>query len=249
MAQTSFDITGLVLDENKKGVDLALIAIFNATDSSIVKTVFTDIDGSFLISSISPGGYFLRIKSTGFIEGSKVIKVSDTYNMDAITLTVDENVLDKVTVDGSIPFVVRKIDRIVITPDALIASTGSNALEILEQVPGVTVDQNGQILLKGRTGVAVYINDKPSYLSGSELDNYLRSLPAGSIKNIEVIENPPAKYEAAGNAGIININIKQSAIKGLYGSGSVSYRRSRYNGSNNSLNLNTIQRKSAFHLI
>ena len=218
----------------------------NTTDSSLVKTGFTDLDGSFLIKAIAAGDYVFRIKSSGFLEYSEVIKVSNSYQLENITLTADINVLEQVLVDGSIPFVVRKIDRIVITPDALIASTGSNALEILEQVPGVTVDQNGQLLLKGRAGVAVYINDKPSYLSGSELESYLRSLPAGSIKNIEVIENPPAKYEAAGNAGIININIKQSAIKGVFGNGSVSYRKSRYNGSNNSLNLNYNTNKISF---
>jgi len=246
ISQAEFSVSGKVLNENHKGLDLALISILDATDSSLVKTVFSDSDGSFLIQLTKAGNYILRIKSTGFVEATKLMSVSTSYEMEAISLTEDPNILDKVIVDGSVPFVVRKIDRIVITPDALIASTGSNALEILEQVPGVTVDQNGQIILKGRAGVAVYINDKPSYLSGSELDSYLRSLPAGSIKNIEVIENPPAKYEAAGNAGIININIKQSAIKGVFGNGSVSYRRSRYNGSNNSLNLNYNTKKISF---
>lgn len=246
IAQTSFNVSGSVLDENKTGVDLALISVYNTMDSSLVKTEFTDHDGSFLISAIAAGNYIIRIKYTGFLEYSKEIKVSESYELEAFTLIADENFLKQVTVDGTVPFVVREIDRIVITPDALIASAGSNALEILEQAPGVTVDQNGQIVLKGRTGVAVYINDKPSYLSGSELENYLRSLPAGSIKDIEIIENPPARYEAAGNAGIININIKRSAFKGLYGNGSVSYRRSRYNGSNNSLNLNYNRKKISF---
>jgi len=246
ISQTAFNVSGKVLNENHIGIDLALVSIFKATDSILVKTVFSDSDGSFLIQLTKAGDYILRIKSAGFVEASKFMNVNTSYEMKAISLTEDSNVLDKVIVDGSVPFVVRKIDRIVITPDALIASTGSNALEILEQVPGVTVDQNGQILLKGRAGVGVYINDKPSYLSGSELESYLRSLPAGSIKNIEVIENPPAKYEAAGNAGIININIKQSAIKGVFGNGSISYRRSRYNGSNNSLNLNYNTKKISF---
>ena len=194
IAQTSFNMTGAVLDENKKGVDLALISIYSASDSSLVKTEFTDADGSFLISSIEAGTYIFKIKYTGFLDYSEEINISESIEMEAITLSADENVLTQVTVDGSIPFVVRKIDRIVITPDALIASTGSNALEILEQAPGVTINQNGQIVLKGRTGVAVYINDKPSYLSGSELENYLRSLPAGSIKDIEIIEVFERRY-------------------------------------------------------
>ena len=103
---------------------------------------------------------------------------------------------------------------------------------MLERAPGVTIDQNGVFCLKGRSGVAVFINDKPSYLSGTELENYLKTLPAGSIKNIEIMENPPAKYEAEGNAGVININIKRSTMKGFFGNTSVSYRRSRYNSIN-----------------
>lgn len=245
-AQASFDITGSVIGGNEKGVDLALISLFNATDSSLVKTKFTDIDGSFLLANIDSGNYFIRIKCNGFHDYIKKLTVYESQKLEAISLILNENILKEVTVEGAVPFVVRKIDRTVITPDALIASTGSTALEILEQAPGITVDQNGQISLKGRTGIAVYINDKPSYLSGSELENYLRALPAGSIKEIELIENPPASYEAAGNGGIININIKNTTFKGLYGSASVSYRRSRYNGSNNSLNLNYNRKKISF---
>ncbi len=245
-AQESFNITGTLLDKNEKGVDLALISIYNSSDSSLVKTEFSDDDGTFLFSSVNAGNYILRIKHTEFEDYSKEIAVSQTTELGKITLTEAEETLTQMTVSGSVPFVERKIDRVVITPDALIASAASNALEILEQAPGVTVDQNGQIVLKGRTGIAVYINDKPSYLSGSELENYLRSLPAGSIKDIEIIENPPARYEAAGNGGIININIKRTTLKGLYGNTSVSYRRSRYNGSNNTLNLNLNKKKISF---
>ncbi|MFT4602469.1 MAG: hypothetical protein ACI857_002655, partial [Arenicella sp.] len=194
IAQTSFDISGKIMDENKIGVDLALISLYNSSDSTLMKTELTDTDGSFTISSVESGKYIFKVKYTGFLDHSEAIDVAESFEMKAITLKINKNVLGAVTVDGTVPFAVRKIDRIVITPDALIASTGSNALEILEQAPGVTVDQNGQVVLKGRTGVAIYINDKPSYLSGSELENYLRSLPAGSIKDIEIIENPPARY-------------------------------------------------------
>ncbi|MFT5820542.1 MAG: hypothetical protein ACI8ZM_001785 [Crocinitomix sp.] len=238
ITQATIDISGTIVSEKQKGIDLAMVSLFNASDSTLVKSEFTDEDGTYLISNISAGAYIMRIKQAGYLKYSEEIEINSSETLKPITLTLDPNILDQVTVDGAVPYVVRKIDRTVITPDALISSAGSNALEILEQAPGVSVDQNGQISLKGRAGVAVYINDKPSYLSGADLENYLRSLPAGSIKDIEIIENPPARYEAAGNSGIININIKRSTFNGFYGNATVSYRRSRYNGSNNSLNLN-----------
>ncbi|NOQ72826.1 MAG: outer membrane beta-barrel protein [Crocinitomix sp.] len=243
IAQATIDISGSIVAQDQKGIDLAMVSLFKANDSTLLKTEFTDEDGTYLISNIAAGAYIIRIKQAGYLNYSQEIDINSSETLEPIILTLDQNELDEVTVDGSVPFVVRKIDRTVITPDALIASVASNALEILEQAPGVSVDQNGQISLKGRTGLAVYINDKPSYLSGADLENYLRSLPASSIKDIEIIENPPAKYEAAGNSGIININIKRSTFKGFYGNASVSYRRSRYNGSNNSVNLNYNRKK------
>ena len=88
-----------------------------------------------------------------------------------------------------------------------------NALELLEKSPSVSVDNNGVISLQGRNGVIVFVDDKPTYLSGADLENYLRSLPASSIDQVEIITNPPAKYDAAGGAGVINIRLKRTLVK------------------------------------
>ena len=246
-AQSTYQINGIVLDENGAGLDLCSVNLFTQSDSSFVKTAFTDQDGSYLISGVDQGKYFILVKQFGYVDFRKEIEVNESLKIPSIKLVTDAQDLEHVVVTHKVPFIERKIDRVVVTPDALIANAGSNALEVLERAPGVTVDQNGVILLKGRSGVAVFINDKPSYLSGTELENYLRTLPAGSIKNIEIMENPPAKYEAEGNAGVININIKRSTMKGLFGNTSVSYRRSRYNSSNNSLNLNYNRNKVSLY--
>lgn len=103
------------------------------------------------------------------------------------------------------PFVEKRIDRTVINPDALITNAGSSTLEVLEKSPGIQVDINGNISLSGKQGVMVYIDDKPTYLTSVDLANYLRSLPSSKLATIEIMTNPPAKYDAAGNAGIINI--------------------------------------------
>lgn len=240
-AQTDTQITGSIIDSDGKGVDLALVSLMNQIDSSFVKSEFTDQDGSFLLNNIEYDSYIIQVNLLGYKTYSGVIHF-DSYNpqmrVPSITLETDAQLLDQVTIKAKVPFIERKIDRTVVTPDALISNAGSNALEVLEQAPGLSIDNNGSIMLKGRTGVAVFINDKPSYLSGTELENYLRALPAGSIKQIEIMENPPAKYEAAGNSGVINIIIKRNTLKGIHGNTALSYRRSRYNGSNNSLNLN-----------
>lgn len=212
-----------------------------------MKTEFTDQDGSFLLSGIAKGQYFILVKQFEYIDYRLELSVDQSIVLPGIQLERATQELEQVVVTQKIPFIERQIDRVVVTPDALIANAGSNALEVLERAPGVTVDQNGTVLLKGRSGVAIFINDKPSYLSGTELENYLKTLPAGSIKNIEIMENPPAKYDAEGNAGVININIKRSTLKGLFGNTTVSYRRSRYNGSNNSLNLNYNRNKVSIY--
>jgi hypothetical protein len=134
-------------------------------------------------------------------------------------------------------YIENRIDRVVINADALIASSGGNVVDVLNSAPGVMVDENGSISLKGKEGVVVYINDKPARLSGVELLNYLRSLPAGMIDKVELLSNPPAKYNADGTA-IINIKTKKLKDRGLNGSVSQSAGFGRYFRSNNSLALN-----------
>lgn len=240
-AQSDNQITGTIIDSDRNGVDLALVSLLATADSSFVKSEFTDQDGSFLINNIASGSYVMQVNLIGYKSYTQNVEVPENggdTNLPPIVLEEDSKVLDQVTIKAKVPFIERKIDRTVVTPDALISNSGGNALEVLEQAPGLSVDTDGTISLKGRSVVAVFINDKPSYLSGAELGNYLRALPSGSIKRIEIMENPPAKYDAAGNSGVINIIIKRNTLKGIHGNTSLSYRRSRYNGSNNSLNLN-----------
>ncbi|GJM32257.1 MAG: hypothetical protein DHS20C18_12580 [Saprospiraceae bacterium] len=240
-AQSTNVITGIVVDEDHKGLDLALVALLNTTDSTFVKSEFTDQDGSYLLNHIPAGNYILQVNLLGYEQYREALTVDSVIpriDLPAIVLTESINVLDEVTVTGKTPYIERKIDRTVINVDALSTNAGSDALEVLERAPGITVDNNGALILKGRGGVAVFINDKPSYLAGSELESYLRSLPAGSVKQIEIMTNPPAKYEASGNSGVINIILKKNKLQGFNGNVSLSFRQGKYRGSNNSLNLN-----------
>ncbi|HMI05043.1 MAG TPA: TonB-dependent receptor plug domain-containing protein, partial [Pedobacter sp.] len=126
--------------------------------------------------------------------------------------------LKEIKISGKKSFIEHKIDRTVVNVDALISNAGSNALEVLEKAPGVMVDQDGKISLKGQQGVVVLIDNRPTYLSEAALAAYLKSLPSGSISQIELIPNPPARYDAAGGAGVINIRTKKSMVSGWNGS-------------------------------
>src|SRR6186713_3614802 len=136
--------------------------------------------------------------------------------------------LKEVTVVSRRPLVEQKIDRTVVNVEASVTNVGSSALEVLEKSPGITVDRDGNISLKGKEGVIVLIDNRPTYLSGPDLANLLRSMQASQLDQIEIMTNPPAKFDAAGNAGVINIKTKKSKQFGYNGSISSTWSQGRY---------------------
>lgn len=248
-AQTLYNVSGKLTDSKGADIDLAMITLMNEADS-LLKAEYSDKDGSFEFSAIKEGTYSLNVRMLGFESIEKKINISgqnQQITLDPIVLENSAQLLDAVTVTAKTPYIERKIDRTVVNVDALIANSGSNALEALERAPGISIDQNGNIKLKGRSGVTVFIDDKPTYLSGSELENYLKSLPAGTVKQIEIMPNPPAKYDAAGNSGVINIITKRSKTFGFHGNTVLSLQQGRYTRSNNSLNLNFNKNKISIY--
>ena len=151
--------------------------------------------------------------------------------------TINKN-LKEVTVTSKKLFIERKLDKTVINVDASVTNAGTTAMDILEKSPGVTVDKDGNISLKGKQGVMVMLDGKPSYLSGADLANLLRSMSSANLEQIEIMTNPSAKYDAAGNSGIINIRTKKNKQKGFNGSVNLAYGQGVYGTTNNSLNLN-----------
>ena len=151
---------------------------------------------------------------------------------------VDTVKLKEVMISGQKKFIQQKTDRTVVNISALISATGSSVLEILELAPGVLVHQNGSISMKGKQGVVILIDDKPSYLSGIDLQAYLSSLPSSSIQEIELMPNPPARYDASGNAGVINIKTKKQQIKGFNTGINLSLRQTKVTATNNSMDMN-----------
>lgn len=218
----------------------ATIAIKNIKNKDIIKAGFTEENGSFELAFLSSDSILLDISYVGYENLLKEIFFinDEPIDLGIINLTPASENIQEVTVNAAKAFAVQKIDRMVINPDALISNAGLTGLELMERSPGVTVDMNGNISIRGKSGVMVFIDDKPSYLTGADLANYLRSIPSSSIATIEIMTNPPAKYDAAGNAGIINIKLKKNIAKGWNGGVNLSYGQGRYARSNNSGNLN-----------
>jgi len=213
-------VTGRILDDNKKAVDGATILLLNAKDSSLVKSMLSASDGSFAFQGVKSGSYRVKVTYIGTSNySSAAFHMTDQpVVLPVIVLPATSQKLKEVEIIAQKSYIEQKIDRTVVNVGASISNTGANALEALEKAPGVTVEDNGTISLKGKSGVMVLIDDKPTYLSGEDLVNYLKAMPASQLDQIELMTNPPAKYDAAGNAGLINIKTKKSKIKGFNGS-------------------------------
>ncbi len=242
-AQQNGTISSSILAPDKTAVPGASVSLFKTSDSSLVKIAAAATDGRFSFTSLNPASYFLRISAVGYdtyTSNAIVINAAQTnHELPAIVLTRSAaGELGGVTVTSKKPLIERKIDRTVINVEAFIFNAGANAFEVLEKSPGVQVDNSENIGMNGKASVLVFIDDKPTYLSGTELANYLKSIPASSLDRIELMTNPPAKYDAAGNAGIINIRTKKNKVKGFNGSLSASYAQGAYPKTNNSINFN-----------
>lgn len=242
LGNTYAQMKGKVVRQDHKPLEGAVVSVLNAADSSLVKSALTARDGTFSFSAVKNGSYFASVAMMGFknFTGTK-FELADgnkAVDLGTIVLAAADISLNEVKVTGQKNFVEYQIDRTVINVDALISNAGANVLEVLEKSPGVMVDQSGSISLKGQPGVLVLIDNRPTYLSPAALAAYLRSLPANSVEKIELITNPPARYDAAGSAGIIHIRMRKNKLRGLNGGITLSPARSRYWRHNENVNLN-----------
>lgn len=215
------NITGIIIDENKKPADYVTVVLFKASDSSIVKTAFTDQNGAFGFAVNAKGDYFFKASSMGYKTlKSKIQMLGDNQKIDfgSAQLTSTSQNLKEVTVAGNVPLVERKMDRTVMNVASSSIASGSTALELLQKAPGVNVDQNDNISMQGKQGVLIQIDGKQTYMSSGDVANLLRGMQSSEIETIELITNPSAKYDAAGNSGIINIKTKKNKGGGTNGS-------------------------------
>lgn len=224
--------------ENGKPLDQANVSL-HALDSTRLMSVATDKDGRYQFTLISIGAYLVSISAVGFQTAwTTPLQVSQNHTIPDLSLTYEVKKLDEVVVVGQKKFIEQKIDRMVVNVDASPGNVGLTAMEVLERTPGVTVDKDGNISLKGRNGVVIMIDGKPTMLSNEEVANLLRSLPSTQMDQLEIMTNPPAKYDAMGNAGVINIKTKKNKARGFNGNVTVGAGMGNMFRSNNSLALN-----------
>src|ERR1700761_7271537 len=178
--------------------------------------------------------------------GIALLCASSALAQDSTRLSKDSSTaktLNQVTVVGKKPLIENKIDKTVVNVDASATNSGLTALEVLEKSPGVMVDNDGNVSLKGKPGVVIMIDGKPTYLSAADLSNYLKNMPANELDQIEIMSQPPAKYDAAGNSGVINLITKKNKSNGFNGTLTLSAIIARYFKSPNNLTFNWRQGK------
>ncbi|SJZ39225.1 outer membrane beta-barrel family protein [Sediminibacterium ginsengisoli] len=241
-SQTTFPpLGGTILNADGRSVESASVHLLKQKDSSVIKIALSDKQGRFQLEQIAPGKYLLSVSYTGHKQLLLPVQLTtDTAGRHVGILHLQTAVaeLSGVTVTSKKPLIEFKAGRTIVNIESAITNVGATALEILEKSPGVSVDKSGVISLKGRQNVLILVDDKPSYLSGEGLIALLNSLPASQLEQLEIMTNPPAKYDATGSTGIINIKTKKTKTKGLNGNLAVAYGQGRYYKSNNSFNLN-----------
>jgi iron complex outermembrane receptor protein len=245
-AQSRTTVTGTVKDNAGKGLAAVTVSLVQAKDSSLVKADVTNADGQFEIASLKAGRFLLSYNSVGFekkFSEAFDLQAGQSYNAGSATLQVAVKKLQDVTVTSRKPMIEIKADKTIFNVENSINATGSNALELLQKSPGIQVDNNENISMKGKTGVKIYVDGKMMQLDSKDLAAYLKSINSNDVEAIEMISNPSAKYDASGNAGIINIRLKKNKKFGTNGSVNAGFVQGVTPKGNGSLNLNYRDKK------
>jgi len=240
-AQNAGKISGSVL-QNTKPAEGATVSLLRAKDSATVKLSAADKAGRFFFEQIAQGKYLVSVTAVGqqksFSEAFQITAQQQNIQLPEINLLPLNKDLASVTVTAKRPLVEQRIDRTIVNVDASITNTGTSALEVLEKSPGVSVDRDGNISLKGKDGVLVMVDGRPTQLSGADLANLLRNMNSSQLDQIEIMTNPPARFDASGTSGVINLKTKKVLKAGFNGSANVAYSQGRYPKTAEGFNFN-----------
>ena len=247
-AQAQSLIKGSVADETGTPAAFANVLLLASTDSSLIKGTITEEDGSYLFEAIPAGRYLINVSSVGYdaLYSEPFDYRGGTYEVPAFRFAEAGIQLDEVVVEATKPFMELKNNKLIINVESSPVAAGNNALELLAKAPGIIIDQDNNISLKGKSGVLIMIDGKNTYMSMEELVRMLETTPATNIASIEIIDNPSAKYDAQGNAGIINIKMKKDKNLGLNGNLTAGTGYGRYEKANTAVRLN--YRDKSFNL-
>ncbi|MBL7726734.1 MAG: TonB-dependent receptor, partial [Dinghuibacter sp.] len=243
---TRGSITLTVTDNQNKPLNAATAELRRAKDSQLVKTAVTDNNGLAEFFNIPVNNYFIKISALNCKPQNIPVQLTaaqTALTLPTVSLMPEPVKMATATVTARKPFIQKLTDRIVVNVESSILSAGSSAMEVLERSPGVNIDQNDIISLRGKQGVIIMIDGKPSPMTGADLANYLRGISSAAIERIDIITNPSAKYDAAGNAGIIDIRMKKDQRMGTNGTFSAGYGQGIYPKANTGVTFNHRNKK------
>ena len=209
------EIKGKVIDVETDGpLEYATVSLFSSQDSTLVTGVITDMKGEFSLKT-KPGKYYVVIQFMGYEPKTININLKEKVNLGNIVMRPDSALLEEVEVVAEKSTMTMTLDKRVFNVGKDVSSTAGNAIEVLDNIPSVNVDVEGNVSLRGDSGVQILVDGKVSGLAGVSTQDALRSLQADMIEKIEVVTNPSVRYDAEGTAGIINIVLKKDKRKGF----------------------------------
>lgn len=234
-------VTGKVMNAQNHPVEYATAALISFETNEIEKGSICNEEGTFIIENVAYGEYYLSIRMLGYdsYETERLV-IDSNHPVVNKTIVLKETAqqIEELVVTGKYAFVEQTADKIIVNPNASIISSSENVYDILKKSPGVNIDNNDNISLKGMQGVIVMIDDKPTHIYGKDLAPMLKGMLGKNIRSIEIIENPSARYDAEGNSGIINIKTKHNSAPGINGSVNAGLTFTRTAGGNAGADLN-----------
>ncbi len=234
-------LTGRLVDEaSKHAVEYGSVALFRLKDSVLTGGTISNTKGQFTIDNIEPGRYFVRVQFMGFedlvVKGIMITPKTPKVDLGELTLKTSATAISGVEVTAEREMMVNNLDKKIINVDKNIAAIGGSAVDVMQTIPSVTVDVEGNLSLRGSQNITILVDGKPSGLAELSSGDLLQQIPASSIQSIEIVTNPSVRYDPEGTSGIINIVLKKRSLQGLNGQVSLT---GGTNGSyNTSLNLN-----------
>jgi outer membrane receptor protein involved in Fe transport len=244
-AQNNASITGVVKDNRThETIPLATVSLLDKNTMAHVKAIQTDLNGAFVMDALPNGVYTFKVSFVGYQTVVKrdiaITPASGTLNLgDVNMVTSPGNVLHEVTITAKKATIQNGADKKIFSVNQSLVSEGGSASDLLQNVPTLQIDVNGNVSLRGSTSVKVLVDGKPSLIAGGDITQVLQAIPASSIDKIEIINNPSARYDAEGQSGIINIVLKKNTKQGFNGSAALTGgTRDNYNG-NTSLSYQT----------
>lgn len=235
-------ITGIIQSNESKSIDFAEVYLLDKEDA-LVQNTFTDETGAFLFKEVASGAYKLQIHYFAQLALEQQIEVPQDNQLGILKIDNNDK-LDEIVLEARAKLIERQVDRLVFNVENSVTALGGDALDALKNTPQLTVS-NENINIAGKSSMQVMVDDRIIKMSGEDLMNYLKSIPASNIKKIEVITNPPSKYEAAGNSGLINIVLKEAKQDAWSSTLRSSYRQATYASFNNGANFSYDKNKLA----